>query len=341
MAADLRCSSTGLRRRPGVRHLRQAAGDLVRDLEVLGRGHRAGHPAPAAVLAGARRRRRAPQATHEWLGSVDGDAYYWSSVDPQRPTPATRRKLDAMSDDGAPVRRTVDRAVRPGLRRPPGGRHQGGAPPRRRHAAHASTPPRSPRPPTRWASSRWNEFSENTHVEPSQTYGDTVSSACSPVCSPPAAVTVSPLATDSSEAGAGQGRLTGVLGVGAFLLLVRRHHRGGVGPQRAEDFRAEAGSCSVADTRRWRRTSPSRALDGWCRVGGDGARPGWRRRRPWRPGHHGSHPAHAALPRSPAGASGTGWSWALRVTSRARPTRRASRRSAPALTRAGWTGRQR
>ena len=79
----------------------------------------------------------------------------------------------------------------------------------------------------------WNEFSENTHVEPSQTYGNTYLSVLTGLLTS-GGVTVSPLAVDSSESGAFQGRLTGVLGVGAFLLPGRRHHRGRVRPKEAE-----------------------------------------------------------------------------------------------------------
>ena len=149
--------------------------------------------------------------------SFDGDAYYWSSVNPQR-NAGYQARLNAMS---ATVHRSGGlwlAPFAPGFdARLVGGTQEvlrrGGDTLRREYAAALASSPDA------LGLISWNEFSEITHVEPSQTYGDTYLTVLSRLLTS-GGVTVSPLAADSSEAGAFQGRLTGVLGVGAFLLLV-------------------------------------------------------------------------------------------------------------------------
>ena len=102
---------------------------------------------------------------------VDGNAYYWSSVDPDRHT-KYREKLDAMSDavhadNGlwiAPAAPGFDARLLGGTSLVP--RRNGATLRERMDGALASGPDAI-------GLISWNEFSENTHVEPSLNFGAT------------------------------------------------------------------------------------------------------------------------------------------------------------------------
>ena len=79
-------------------------------------------------------------------GSVDGNAYYWASVNPTT-YPGHAEKLARLGQAVHAQRRHLDPVCGPRLRRPEGGRHERRRAPRRRHAARASsTRPRARRP---------------------------------------------------------------------------------------------------------------------------------------------------------------------------------------------------
>ncbi len=102
-------------------------------------------------------------------GIVDGDAYYWSSVDPDT-HPGYLEKLIAMSDavhqDGgiwvAPAAPGFDSTLLGGDRVV--SRESGDTLQKELRAAIQSTPDAI-------GLISWNEFSENSHIEPSQVYG--------------------------------------------------------------------------------------------------------------------------------------------------------------------------
>ena len=112
---------------------------------------------------------RNPEGVRRLAGMVDGDAYYWSSGDPQR-TPGYRRKLAAMGqivhDQG-------------GIWIPPAAagfdaRKLGGSRVvERRNGATLldSLNAATTTAPDAIGLISWNEFSESSHVEPSQRYG--------------------------------------------------------------------------------------------------------------------------------------------------------------------------
>ena len=104
-------------------------------------------------------------------GLVDGNAYYWSSANPDT-FPGYEEKLQAM---GAAVRETDGIWIAPAApgfdARLIGGtsvveRRDGATLRREIDAAHASSPDAI-------GVISWNEFSENSHIEPSETYGST------------------------------------------------------------------------------------------------------------------------------------------------------------------------
>ncbi len=102
-------------------------------------------------------------------GLVDGNAYYWSSVDPGR-TPGYQEKLDEMgravhAQGGlwiAPAAPGFDARLIGGARVVE--RRDGATLRQELEAAFHSSPDAV-------GLISWNEFSENTHVEPSRTYG--------------------------------------------------------------------------------------------------------------------------------------------------------------------------
>ena len=97
--------------------------------------------------------------------AVDGQAYYWSSVDPT--SNATGNKLAAMAAAVRCTRRHLDRTGRTGFdARLVGGMKRCPGVMGRRCAS--PSPPRVAPEPDAIGLISWNEFSENTHVEPSK-----------------------------------------------------------------------------------------------------------------------------------------------------------------------------
>lgn len=100
---------------------------------------------------------------------VDGNAYYWSSVDPDR-FPGYQDKLDRMGEAVhqnrglwiAPAAPGFDARLIEGTRVIE--RQGGGTLVKELNAAYASSPDAV-------GLISWNEFSENTHIEPSRNYG--------------------------------------------------------------------------------------------------------------------------------------------------------------------------
>jgi hypothetical protein len=178
-------------------------------------------------------------------GLLDGDAYYWSSVDPNRdPEYLTRlRELgSAIHDDGglwlAPVAPGFDARAIGGSRvidRADGATYR----------AEWATALQSS--PDGLAIISWNEFSENSHIEPSATFGsryleltaelvrDSLGrpAASDPVGALPSAsgpVTVFPPVVSAAGPRAGLERwvavLAAILILGPVLILARRGRRG-------------------------------------------------------------------------------------------------------------------
>ena len=133
VGADLQMFLRRLRRRPGVQDLRQAPGRSGPAPGSSPPRTSSGSPGPCGVRSWCSPRRRARRAMHGWRTASTATRYYWSSVNPAANSGFPAR-LAGHERHGAPVRWPLGRAVRPGLRRPPGGRHQGGAASRRRHA---------------------------------------------------------------------------------------------------------------------------------------------------------------------------------------------------------------
>jgi hypothetical protein len=106
---------------------------------------------------------------HRLRGSVDGDAYYWSSGDPLR-TPGHARKLAAM---GRAVHRAGGLWVAPAAAgfdaRLVGGRKI--VPRRTGETLRASLDAATASSPDEIGVVSWNEYSENSHIEPSRQYG--------------------------------------------------------------------------------------------------------------------------------------------------------------------------
>jgi hypothetical protein len=112
---------------------------------------------------------RNPEGVRRLAGLVDGDAYYWSSVDPRR-TPGYRRKLAAMEEAAhargglwiAPAAPGYDARKLGGKRVVE--RRDGATLGEELAAAAASSPDAI-------GLISWNEFSESSHVEPSLRFG--------------------------------------------------------------------------------------------------------------------------------------------------------------------------
>ncbi|GAB2831965.1 metallophosphoesterase [Lentzea nigeriaca] len=159
--------------------------------------------------------------------AVDGDAYYWSSMDPQRDTGAAA-KLAAMSDAVhrhhglwfAPFAPGFDARMIGGTRVVD--RRDGDTLRYEYDIAVKSSP-------DALSLISWNEFSENSHVEPSVNHGDRYLAMLRHLTSTPVQE-LGPLADDSSsaESVAGtSGTLVvggGLLGLTVLLLLRRRRH---------------------------------------------------------------------------------------------------------------------
>ncbi|WP_340682729.1 hypothetical protein LCL61_29230 [Amycolatopsis coloradensis] len=157
-------------------------------------------------------------AGYERIASaVDGNAYYWSSVDPHRDK-GTAAKLAAM---GTAVHRHKGLWIAPfapGFNaRKIGGRRvvdrRDGETLRRQHTAAITSSPDA------LGLISWNEFSENSHVEPSVRYGDRYLAVLRDITGTPAP-RLSPLAEDSSGTGASGRSPTGPAVAGGTMLLL-------------------------------------------------------------------------------------------------------------------------
>ena len=178
VAADLRLLPRTYAADPVFHVFGRPLHHLVRHLEVLPPGHRAVARAACATVLRARlgeeRRRlraRGRRRRRRRLLLVVGR--------PARRTRATPRAATQMGEVVHTHRWPLDRAVRPRLRRPARRRHRAvdrrdGATLRAEYGAAVA-----PRPDALGLIS-WNEFSENTHVEPSERYGDRYIAASSP-----------------------------------------------------------------------------------------------------------------------------------------------------------------
>jgi Calcineurin-like phosphoesterase/Glycosyl hydrolase family 71 len=144
---------------------------------------------------------------------VDGNAYYWSSVDPQT-TSRYQQRLSAMASTVhktggmwiAPFAPGFDARLIGGAREVP--RRDGQTLRLEYNAAITSAP-------DALGLISWNEFSENSHVEPSERYGNSALTELTSLIRGPA-VGVSPPVTDGSD-DPGKG---GILTVGAALLIL-------------------------------------------------------------------------------------------------------------------------
>jgi hypothetical protein len=166
---------------------------------------------------------------------VDGDLYYWSSVDPARHA-GHRAKLRAMARavrarDGmwiAPAAPGFDARMVGGRSVVP--RRDGATLRAELDAAAASQPDAI-------GLISWNEFSENTHVEPSRAYGRTALEVLADVRGARPAAVADVAAVDSSDPGPRDSSSTavpvtgGVLALAALVIALaahrlRRHPRG-------------------------------------------------------------------------------------------------------------------
>lgn len=150
---------------------------------------------------------------------VDGNAYYWSSADPQRDTKAAE-KLAALSAAVHRHRGLWIAPFAPGFdARLLGGtrvveRHDGATLRRLYDTALTSSP-------DVLGLISWNEFSENSHVEPSTNHGDRYLTVLRELSANPVGE-LSPLAEDSSaagESGPSGALVLGICGGGALLAL--------------------------------------------------------------------------------------------------------------------------
>jgi hypothetical protein len=157
---------------------------------------------------------------------VDGEAYYWSSADPT--SPSTRAKLHAMSSavhahQGlwfAPAASAFDGTTLGGTRVI--GRRGGQTLVKSLDNAYASNPDAV-------AVISWNEWSENTYIEPGETYGAEELDALTTYLSARGSGIPPALAEDSSSGGSRSGwsggralLLLGGVGVVAVVWLLRQ-----------------------------------------------------------------------------------------------------------------------
>jgi hypothetical protein len=174
---------------------------------------------------------RNPEGVRRLAGVVDGDAYYWSSGDPQR-TPGYRQKLAAMGelvhDQGgiwiAPAAPGFDARKLGGSRVV---ERRDGATLLDSLSAAMTTAPDA------IGLISWNEFSESSHVEPSQRYGRRYLDALTSLRREPGSGTAGTTDFASDEPGGGDDNpwrflLLGSLllgGVGCAAVVVRRASR--------------------------------------------------------------------------------------------------------------------
>jgi hypothetical protein len=150
---------------------------------------------------------------------VDGDAYYWSSVNPDVDSGA-REKLDSLGEavhghDGlwiAPAAPGFDARLIGGTRVVP---RKGGDTLRAEIGAALESSPDA------LGIISWNEFSENSHVEPSVAYGGEALETLADVAGlePPSGLDVDSSDSAGSGEGLGPERLIAFAGVGLLLLV--------------------------------------------------------------------------------------------------------------------------
>jgi hypothetical protein len=148
--------------------------------------------------------------------AVDGDAYYWSSVDPRR-TPGYARKLEEFgaavhAHDGlwvAPAAPGFDARAVGGTSVVP---RNGGATLREELSAAIRSSPDA------IGLISWNEFSENTEIEPSRRYGYRYLHVLADVQHAPGPQVVDFGSDDSATTGVGYA-LWFMLGAGVFIAL--------------------------------------------------------------------------------------------------------------------------
>jgi hypothetical protein len=149
--------------------------------------------------------------------SFDGDAYYWSSVDPETnggySTKLAQMGKTVHASGGlwlAPFAPGFDARLVGGTREVP--RRDGDTLQAEYNTAISSSP-------DALGLISWNEFSENTHVEPSERYGSSPLTALAGILKG-TDVSVSPLAADSDGLDTGNGGMTVQSGLILLLLLM-------------------------------------------------------------------------------------------------------------------------
>ena len=185
---------------------------------------------------------RNPEGVRRLAGLVDGDAYYWSSVDPRR-TPGYRQKLAAMEEAAhargglwiAPAAPGYDARKLGGKRVVE--RRDGATLGEALAAAAASSPDAI-------GLISWNEFSESSHVEPSLRYGRRYLDALRSLRRAPQPQIASGTdfasdGPDGRDANPGRFLLVGSLllgGIGGLAVVIRRatqHEGTGHAPRRS------------------------------------------------------------------------------------------------------------
>ena len=155
---------------------------------------------------------KSPEGYQRVARSFDGNAYYWSSVDPQQ-NRSYQERLNAMASTVhksgglwiAPFTPGFDARLVGGTREVP--RRDGETLRLTYNAAVSSSP-------DALGLISWNEFSENTHVEPSQRYGDSALIELTSFVRGPS-VRASPMTDESDDPGE-----AGILSVGAALAVM-------------------------------------------------------------------------------------------------------------------------
>jgi len=176
-----------------------------------------------------------PRGIERLRGLVDGNAYYWSSVNPDT-FPGYQEKLDAMSEAVHVSGGIWIAPAAPGFdARLIGGTsvvdREGGEMFRRQlDAAYAATPDAI-------GVISWNEFSENSHIEPSEKHGMGALEVLADVtgASPPVLPDLDssqpdrPTLSQPSDDAAGRVLALGMLGaaIGAAAIVIARRQRAG------------------------------------------------------------------------------------------------------------------
>jgi hypothetical protein len=150
--------------------------------------------------------------------AVQGELYYWSSADPQR-TPGYERKLISMANAVRAVCGVWIAPVAPGFdARQIGGtsvvRRRDGATLRSSWQAALTTVPDA------IGVISWNEFSENTYIEPSERFGQRYLDVLRRLTGAPAPPGGQPDSSDSHGKGSGQSTVLAASAVAGSIALV-------------------------------------------------------------------------------------------------------------------------